>query len=158
MESRSVRLQDVVERAGSGGAEVVAFLDVCFSGRDRPGAELVEGGRAFVPVYTKRDMPGVLEWSASDHAEVAWKYDEVGHGAFTYFAIGALRGWADGAIDGVRDGQVTAEEAQRYVEDALARLPLESVQHPVMNGIGADSWVLISGADLEEDPLVTGSR
>ena len=153
MESRSVRLQDVVERAGSGGAEVVAFLDVCFSGRDRTGAELVEGGRAFVPVYTKRDMPGVLEWSASDHDEVAWKYDEVGHGAFTYFAIGALRGWADGAIDGVRDGQVTAEEAQRYVEDALARLPLESVQHPVMNVAESQSWVLSAGARLEPDPL-----
>jgi len=157
MERRSVRVEEVYELASVNGANVVALLDVCFSGKGRDGEQLIEGGRAFVPVYEPRDEAGMLEWSATEHDEIAWKYDTVGHGAFTYFAIGALRGWADGAVDGVRDGEVTAEEAQRYVERVLARLPLTSVQHPVMSGVETGSWVLSSGDRLETDPLTRTS-
>jgi sulfatase modifying factor 1 len=39
--------------------------------------------------------------------------------AFSYLALGALRGWADGARDNRRDGTVTAEELLTYVSKTL---------------------------------------
>lgn len=75
------------------------------------------------------------------------KLERVRHGAFTYFAVGALRGWADGELSGQRDGQVTGAEAAAYVERALRSAGVRD-QRPnwIADGATGEDWVLTSGA------------
>jgi len=65
------------------------------------------------------------------------------------FAIGALRGWADGVLDSA-DGTVTAEEAQEYVAQALRAAQIRD-QRPVLDAKAANQWMLSSG-NLEAGP------
>ncbi|MBT3223578.1 MAG: hypothetical protein HN348_31290, partial [Proteobacteria bacterium] len=92
-----------------------------------------------------------LYWYAAAGDQLAGPLDEVGHGAFTYLAIGALRGWADGEVDGQRDGQVTAEEAQLYVGRAMRTLQIVG-QQPEMMVANGSGEVLLAGSGLEQGP------
>lgn len=64
----------------------------------------------------------VAVWLASSGRERAERFAEMGHGVFTWLALGALRGWADGETTGRRDGTVTLDEAQAFVRRALRAL------------------------------------
>jgi hypothetical protein len=159
-DSRGLTTAELEELAGAEGSQVVMVLDTCYTGRDRAGASLVEGGRFAVPSYATRTAPRVVSWTAAGPNELARPLDSVGHGAFTYFVVGALRGWADGQLDGVRDGEVTLEEASLYVTDALAAAQLGS-QHPSVQGGEAERWVLSASSKLEAAPeldATTGLR
>jgi len=100
-----------------------------------------------VPAYAVKAKGGVSQWNAAGPNQLSSPLEPVEHGAFTYFAIGALRGWADGELDGKTDGMVTAEEAQAYVSRALRRSGLNE-QTPVWVGDGVP---LIEGS-LEGSP------
>ena len=152
-DSRGLTVGEIERLAGAQGAQVVMVLDTCYTGRDRAGEALVPGGRFVVPAYATRAEPRVVSWTAAGPNEVAKPLDSVGHGAFTYFVIGALRGWADGQIDGVRDGQVTLEEASLYVNDSLAAAQV-SRQHPALLADDAATWVLSASPRLETPPEI----
>lgn len=70
------------------------------------------------------------------------------HGAFTFFAVGAMRGWADGELDGRRDGVVAGEEARMYVQRALRGIG-QNGQNPVWVG---DADLLLSFGATEQGP------
>ena len=150
-DSRGLTTAEIETLAGARGSQVVMVLDTCYTGRDRAGSSLVEGGRFVVPSYATRSAPRVVTWTAAGPNELAQPLDSVGHGAFTYFVVGAMRGWADGQLDGVRDGEVTLEEASLYVTDALASAQLGS-QHPTVQADDADAWVLSASSKLEAPP------
>ena len=57
-----------------------------------------------------------MVWSAVQLGQLPQTYASLKHGTFTYALIGALRGWADGELSGKRDGVVTLDEAQFFVE------------------------------------------
>lgn len=138
-DARGVELDALVASAGSHGARVVTWVDACFNGTGRDGAPVVSGTRFAVPVWVGDAEAGRLSWAAAGPDQFARPLDVVQHGAFTWLAIGALRGWADGELDGARDGVVTAAEASTYVERALERLGLTD-QDPVL--VGAADWRL----------------
>jgi formylglycine-generating enzyme required for sulfatase activity len=103
--------------ASSPAERVVLVLDACFNNAGRDGQSLVDG-RWAVPVARPKPSARLTVWSATDANQTAVPYAPAQHGAFTYFAVGALSGWADG-VDGARDGQVTLDEASAYVGRAL---------------------------------------
>ena len=146
-ESAGVHLDDAQELAGAGGANVVFVLDACYSGVGRDGTALAPGGK-YVPHSAVRVLGRSTVWSAASANDVAGSYEPAGHSAFTYFAVGALRGWADGELDGQRDGRVTAEEANRYVARALLTAGIRT-QTPALSGGGTE--VLSRGAELGPD-------
>lgn len=152
-DSRGLTVGEIEQLAGGQGALVVMVLDTCYTGRDRAGEALVPGGRFVVPAYATRAAPRVISWTAAGPNEVAQPLDSVGHGAFTYFVIGALRGWADGQLDGKRDGQVTLEEASLYVNDSLAAAQIGR-QHPALLAADAAGWVLTASPKLEPPPEI----
>ena len=131
--ARSVTLTELRETAASGGGDPVLILDTCYSGRSRTGADLTGGKRFAVPSFAVQPEATALEWSAAGADEWSGPLEAARQGAFTWLAVGALRGWADGQRDGTRDGQVTAEEAHLYVQAGLRQLGLTD-QHPVMSG------------------------
>jgi hypothetical protein len=53
-------------------------------------------------------------WLAAPEAEPAPYWLAADHGLFSYAALGALQGWADGSAGGAEDGRITLGEAQTY--------------------------------------------
>ncbi len=135
--SRGVRVEELEALATSGGARVVVLLDACYNGRVRGGEAMdIEQGRFAVPNYEAARRSGSVVLSAAAPTEIAMPLESAEHGAFTYFAVGALRGWADGAgAGGVRDGRVTAGELQAYIAASL-RVPEVRDQTPTLDGDG----------------------
>lgn len=150
--------------AESPAGHVMIVVDACYAGVGRDGESLLEGKRFAVPAHAVTARPKVTMWLATSENELAGPYEDVQHGLFTYFTVGALRGWADGWHDGrrgERDGVVTLDEAQEYVSDAVQAIAGEE-QTPThearaeLLGMG-----LSQGEQLEEGPdlaaLVAGS-
>lgn len=118
LSSRGMPVEDLIRAAQGRAGRVVAVLDTCFAGTGRDGGELVPGGRFAIPTQALR-LEGVVEWAATGPGEIALPLDAARHGAFTYLVLGALRGWADGELDGQRDGVVTLDEANVFVRRVL---------------------------------------
>ncbi|MBW2256380.1 MAG: caspase family protein [Deltaproteobacteria bacterium] len=147
-DSRSLPISRIEELAGAGGGRVLLILDTCFGGVGRGGDQLIAGKRFLVPEYaTQPSSGGVAQWNAASPNELSGSLGTVGHGAFTYLAIGAMRGWADGELSGQRDGEVTGQEAQAFIVRALGALQMRE-QHPVWVGEGGGAeWVLSEGVE-----------
>lgn len=142
-QARSVRLSELTEAVGPGGT---AILDTCHAGRSRGGEELLDGVRFAVPTWAQ-PASSTAVWTAAGPDELSEAYPAAQHGLFTYFAVGAMRGWADGELSGAADGVVTLSEAQAYVSRALAAVR-PGGQQPTATG----SAELVRGAGLEAPP------
>lgn len=147
--ARAVTVAELEEAAGAAGAEVVSILDTCWSGVGRSGESLAGGTRFAVPTYALPERGQVVRWTATAPDQLSHPLPAAEHGAFTYFALGAMRGWADGAL-GEPDGTVTLEEAQEYVARAL-RTSEVGTQTPEVTGT-ADT-VLAASKKLERIEL-----
>lgn len=147
-ESEGVRLDDAQRLAGEGGARVILVVDACYTGVGRHGQALAPGAK-YVPHSAVTARRGATVWSAASANEVAGPFDPVRHSAFTYFAVGALRGWADGELDGKRDGRISAAEANQYVVRALRSTGIRS-QTPTV--VGESMGALVRSDRLEHGP------
>lgn len=126
---RAVSVDELVSAVGS--VPSLLWIDACFDGRGRDGEALAPGARPVVPAWVGPPTPRVAIWTATSPGELAGPFPPAGHGAFTWAALGALRGWADG-VDGSADGVVTLTEANSYV---AAQLPLLGAhQRPDLRG------------------------
>lgn len=149
---RGLRLSEAREALRSGGGSAALWIDACYTGAGRDGQPLTTGTRFAVPAYATTPAAGTIEWSAAGPGELANPLHGPQHGAFTYLALGALRGWADGATGDARDGVVTPEEANAYVLSGLGALQLNE-QHPQLIGdTTARAWA--TGA-TESPPHMT---
>jgi len=143
----AVPVSELEGMALASGQDVVFITDACYNGLGRDGAQ--HGKQRFaVPSYALDGVPKLTRWFAAGPSELANPLEPVSHGAFTYFAIGALRGWADGEL-GESDGQVTLDEADAYVTRSLAEVGKRE-QHPQLDDGGPG--VLSRGKNLESGP------
>ncbi len=143
-EARAVGLDHLADQAAARGVTLMLWTDACYNGLGRGGEALSQGTRSVVPDHAPALQPGLGLWTAAGPDQLSGPLPGVAHGAFTYFAVGALRGWADGELDGQRDGQVTAAEAQAYVLRALREHQIHG-QQPVLSLTEPASWVLTRG-------------
>ncbi len=151
----SVPVAELERLAGAGGGRVVIVVDACYTGVGRTGTTVLTGQRAVVPGgYTALRPADNVVWTAASAGQTSGPFEAARHGAFTYFALGALRGWADGDIDGVHDGSVTMDEAHSYVQRALMTAQITS-QTPEL--IGARDLVLSVKAQ-EAAPVIEPGR
>lgn len=89
-------------------------------------------GRDDLQVYTREQIGTATPLADSNHNQIIWLPSEdqspspqfpiVQNGLFTYLVAGAWRGWADGEINGVRDGNLTFGEMQAYVRHKTVAL------------------------------------
>lgn len=148
--ARGVAAEELGEIASAGGR---AFLvvDACQSGTGPDGASLIPGTRVAIPVEELSVPRGLAVWTSTSPGQLANPYPQARHGAFTYFVVGALRGWADGELDGDPDGAVTLEEASAYVERTLRTVQVD--QRPSLRGVSDPSRVVALRARyLEQGP------
>lgn len=139
--------------------QTVVLLDACFSGKTSTGAELVKGLQPLVPMVggsQAEDRTVVISAAKSD--QFAGPLPGLDRPAFSYLALGALRGWADKNKDRV----VTANETREYIDDVLRTLVKDRAQNPGLQATNQEA-ALASGAseagpDLSTIVLRTPSR
>ncbi len=108
-------VEDLVASASTGRARQTLFIvDADFGGVGR-GGEPLGLATTSVPAWSTPASAKVAVWASTTGAEPSAAYPATGHGLFTWLAVGALRGWADGATGGRANGEVTLEEAQSFV-------------------------------------------
>ncbi len=117
-EARAVPVSSLKE-ATADVHRTVLMVDACYAGASRAGDQLLAGARWTVPAYVKPEGGGWVEWNAAQPNELSMPIETIEHGAFTFAVAGALRGWADGQLNGEADGTITLEEAQLFVRKVL---------------------------------------
>jgi len=154
-EEGAVSLATLEAAASAGRGDVLFVLDACYGGKDREG-ENISDGRLAIPPDAPPVGPRVSYWTATGPNEIAGPLHSAEHGAFTYFTLGALRGWADGELKGDLDGVVTGEEAQAYTARMLGNVESRA-QTPTLEG-DAIFRTLSPGGELPPDDLVDRLR
>jgi hypothetical protein len=132
IEARSFQRGDLLALLESSPASSIqVYLDACFSGRSGGGDPLVEGLQPLVvtELEASSDTRTTVLTAARDD-EYAGPLPGSRRPAFSYLALGGLRGWADDSGDGL----VTASELQSYVEKAIRMLVRDRKQRPVLIG------------------------
>ncbi len=99
------QLQEIADESKAQNALLI--IDACYT---------TVGIRLAVPLaLLAKSQSHTAVWSATQPGELSGPYEPSKHGAFTYAAVGALRGWADGERSGTRDGVVDLDEANEFV-------------------------------------------
>jgi len=147
LEARSLRRGDALAALNRSQGQPVLVLDACFSGRTGGGDAVVEG---LMPVRNA-DLPPAgraIVMTAAAGDQYAGPLPGAAKPAFSYLALGALRGWGD--ANG--DGRVTAAETVAYASNAMGALVNGREQTPDLAG-GDSSYTLSSGR--EEGPDIS---
>ncbi len=151
--ARGVRVDEL--QGALAGVESVLWLDTCYNGATRTGGALLPNARFAVPSSALAPAAGSVVWTASAPGQASSGWDPAGHGLFTYTTVGALRGWADGELDGVRDGSVSAAEAQAYVTRRMVELGAGG-QAPQLAGV-ATTVLSTKAPEVEPAPAAVDS-
>jgi len=147
--ARSVATRELLAAFDKGKqTRTVAVIDACFSGKNASGDVLVAGLQPLLPVAGENTDAIVLTAGASD--QFAGPLPGADRPAFSYLALGALRGWGD--ADG--NGEVSAREVGDYARDALRVLLRDRSQTPLTSGRDLDG-ALVKGA-TEAGPDLAG--
>lgn len=87
---------------------VMVFLDACFSGGTRNGAETLDGGSRGIAVVVKRGQPvgNMVVFSVAQGNQTAHQNKEKQHGMFTYYLLKKLK---------ETKGNVSLQELSEYV-------------------------------------------
>lgn len=130
LENRSVARARALALLAKSSATPVAVIDACFSGRQHDGSTLIAGLQPTRVVKTEVPASAVV-LSAAASNEYAGPLPGASRPAFSYLALGALRGWGDANADGA----VTAQEVVDYSRGVLSTLLSGArTQTPVADG------------------------
>lgn len=117
-DGEGVPLDDIVATAGKSKAkQALVIVDAGFGGIGRTGDAI--GAKKNPPAMAAPSVEKVTVWTASAGGDAATYYPAAAHGLFSWLVLGGLRGWADGSTGGARNGDVSFEEAQAFVDKQL---------------------------------------
>lgn len=146
LETRGLKQEELHVALKSKAAKTVMVVDACFSGRAPDGQALAVGVQPVVPMLEDLKIPSsTIVLSASKGNEVAGQLEGMARPAFSYLALGALRGWAD---DG--DGTVTAQEVLYWSQRKLRGV---KGRQQTPQGVGGLTLPLTTGV-AEPEPEV----
>ncbi len=128
-------------------AKTVVLIDACFSGKSSSGRALVAG---LQPLLTMRALPSGIDsrtilMTAARSDQFAGPLPGGDRPAFSYLALGGLRGWAANA-----QGQVTASGLVNYIRGALS-LSRDRTQTPELSTPETAAVVLGKGREAGPD-------
>lgn len=154
--TEGVPLAEVLRVAeGSRAGRVIAVVDAGFGGLGRDGEPLWTAP-ADAPEAPKTLPPPAVTgrttaWLGTTGLEPAYAYPAAKRGLFSYFALGALRGWADGSMGTAADGTVTVQEAQGWVAKVVRSVGGGEQKPGKETRADVVAWPLAAGA-LEAPP------
>ena len=126
---RSVSFDEI--KSAAQGTPLTVVADACFGGKGRGGVDITGGKRFMVPVEdldTASDGE-VESWFSVTDSEFSSPLEGAQHGAFTYFLVGGLSGWADKN----RDKKVDTTELHEFVKMSLRTVQIRD-QTPTFSG------------------------
>ena len=130
LEARSVSLPKLLEVLNAGPQrETVAIIDACFSGKTSRGSSLAPGLQPLLALRSKA-VARVIQLSAGSSDQFAGPLPGYDRPAFSFLALGALKGWADKNADGV----VTSREVIDYTNRVMAVAITDRNQRPELQG------------------------
>lgn len=132
IQARGLRRSELLDRLEQSRADDIrVLLDACFSGRAADGEQLVAGLQPLVvTVDSATRDPRTMLFTAARNDEFAGPLPGAERPAFSYLALGGLRGWADED----ENGSVTAQELHDYVRTALQVLVRDRRQRNTFAG------------------------
>lgn len=146
--ARSLPRQKLLDALATGPhARLVVVLDACFSGQSGSGQQLASGTMPTLPEkesLVKAKKPVVL-LTAGTSRQFAGALPGLDRPAFSYLALGALRGWGD--EDG--NGAVTASEVVTFTNAVMSTTLRGRQQTPQLNPPAAKDVVLGKAAKGE---------
>lgn len=146
LETRSLRQSDVIAALEQSKAAPVVILDACFSGKAGDGSSLAAGLQP-LQVAELAVPESALVLTAAKSDQYAGELPTLGRPAFSYLALGALRGWGDDN----GDGRVTAGEAVAFAEWSMLTVISGRSQTPQLHSSSPDvvlSHAAEKGPDL----------
>ncbi len=132
LEARGLKQSDVLNALNQSRALPVLILDACFSGRTGSGDSVING---LMPVRNAElPSPGkAIVMTAASSDQYAGPLPGKAVPAFSYLALGAMRGWGDSN----KDGMVSANEVVTYARNAMGALLFGRKQTPEVTGDSA---------------------
>ena len=131
--ARGVSQEELISTLESNGANVIAVIDACFSGRSSDGQALVSGLQPLIAT-TDLNTGSSIVLSAAKHDEFAGPLPGTERPAFSYLALGALQGWGDSN----NDGSVSPDEVIQYSKDTMLGVLFDRTQTPNIRGENTD--------------------
>jgi len=134
-------------------ARSVVFIDACFSGdASGTGKQLATSTMPTLPekVAPPEGKKPVLVLSAGTSRQFAGALPGAKVPAFSYLALGAMRGWADEDSN----GQVTAGEAIRYINAVMRTTVKGRTQTPQLNSQTSEDLVIGRAGKNEPAPVL----
>ncbi|MCK6551008.1 caspase family protein [Myxococcota bacterium] len=119
------------------------LLDACESG-GAVAAFAMRGAAEEKAIHQLARSAGTAVLASTGNSQLAAEVTKLGHGAFTYAVLEALKGKADGAP---RDGKVTVKELEAFIEERLPELTREhrgTPQYPNAFTVGQDFPIVLS--------------
>lgn len=147
LQKRSVKRQELLAALASSRAGAISvILDACFSGRSPDGSSLAPGLQPLVTVAAAGAVdPRMVVLTAAKGNQFAGPLPGGARPAFSYLALGALRGWA-----AEKAGPVTAGGIWRYASGALEATLRGRNQTPDLMG-KEDAVVGVSAGEKAPD-------
>lgn len=103
---------------------VFVLLDACFSGAQRNGAMLASARGVALKAKPETPSGNMIVLSAATGDETAYKYDDKGHGMFTYFLLKKLQdGGADTTIGELADFVTKNVSRRAVIENSKPQTP-----------------------------------
>jgi hypothetical protein len=119
---------------------VTMFVDSCYSGQSRNGAQILAGAK---PVTLKNSdigyPPEFTVFTASAADQISSASSDLQHGIFSFYLMKGM----EGAADINKDGNITYGEMQQYLSENVQRQALASNRVQVPQLIGDANRVLI---------------
>lgn len=119
---------------------VTMFIDSCYSGQSRNGAQLLAGARPVALRSSDIRYPAeftVFTASASD--QISSASNDLQHGIFSFYLMKGM----EGAADINKDGNITLGEMQQYLSENVQRQALVANRVQVPQLIGDPNRVLV---------------
>ena len=133
--ARSVPQRELLALLSKGRQEqTIAVIDACFSGRTSSGAPIAAGLQPLIAVKAAPPAAHALVLTAGSASQFAGPLPGANRPAFSYLALGALRGWADSD----KDGRISADELVSYTRGALSTVVKGRTQTPELSGSGSE--------------------
>lgn len=125
LQARSLSRNNVMSKISNKKIKTFVLLDACFSGILYSGVNIIENLQPVVPVQDL-NYDGISLLTAAAGDQYAGPLPGLQRPAFSYLALGALKGWADNK----KDGRITPSEINDYVEHVLSLTLKDRVQKP----------------------------
>jgi hypothetical protein len=152
LEENSIGLNEIIEiaREKKRVSRIVIIADCGFGNIGKDGFDVFGDYTPKEPTPLPYSDENVIIWVPNQGIEGSPSFSLAQQGLFSYLVAGSLRGWADGSLNGEKDGILTMGEAQAYVQQNIVLLgwPLKPSLHEKEE---TQDWIIRDNR-LEEAP------